>query len=381
MFNSHNMKEYREKTMGRRMKKTPSNHKESLPAVRRSTLPQQTFTSINVGVSGKYFCSRSIFIASLLLVLSAGGFPRSSRNDSCSCRSYSEALATTFYSQGLRRTHSTLMSRGFVRGGSSSIFSSGKEDTAEDDVNLENNILVSNTNKNMVGNTTPMKNNSRNGSTVASATTSAAANSSNIKANGTTKMATNISIQKNGVEKLNSLGDQEEKDMNYVGGKVSRNNKGRALTRETPVDCRLVEADQHIATKHVAETNLPTDIGHFRLRAYRVEEKMQELLQNEHFGTEPCVIYATHKPPFGQEAVPVRIHDQCFTSEVFRSQRYVCRVSLECSNVYVCVWLCLCVHLHMCRIASLFFLTMAFVLCICLFDLKHIYVDATARNS
>jgi hypothetical protein len=42
--------------------KTPSNHKDSLPAVRGSMIPQKTVTSISVDVRSKYFCSRSIFI-------------------------------------------------------------------------------------------------------------------------------------------------------------------------------------------------------------------------------------------------------------------------------------------------------------------------------
>ena len=85
----------------------------------------------------------------------------------------------------------------------------------------------------------------------------------------------------------------------------------------------------------VAETNLPTYIGHFRLRAYRVEEFEQALSEpnplgpGAGLGPEPCVIFASDKPPFGNKggerggakAVPVRIHDQCFTSEVFRSRR------------------------------------------------------------
>jgi hypothetical protein len=218
------------------------------------------------------------------------------------------------------------MSRGFVRGGSSSIFSSSKEDTAEDDVNLEN-VLVSNnnTNKNMVGNTS--MNHNKNGSTStvpsATATTTTSSSSSNVKVNGTSKIPTNISIEKNGYAKLKK--DSEEEIENI--------NQDSAGQGKIPLDSCMVEADQHIPTKHVAETNLPTDIGHFRLRAYRVEEKMQELLQNEHFGTEPCVIYATDKPPFGQVGVPVRIHDQCFTSEVFRSQRYV-------PYPFVCLFVC-----------------------------------------
>ena len=72
--------------------------------------------------------------------------------------------------------------------------------------------------------------------------------------------------------------------------------------------------------EYVAETKLPTDVGQFQLRAYRIP--------GAPLGQEPCVIYSRDKPPFGNDGklaqnVPVRIHDQCLTSEVFRSQRYV----------------------------------------------------------
>ncbi len=94
-------------------------------------------------------------------------------------------------------------------------------------------------------------------------------------------------------------------------------------------------ADGFIPATYVAETNLPTDIGHFRIRAYRIDEfeaRMSELNPlgaSSGLGSEPCVIYCTDKPPFGSKGgelggakeVPVRIHDQCFTSEVFRSRR------------------------------------------------------------
>lgn len=71
----------------------------------------------------------------------------------------------------------------------------------------------------------------------------------------------------------------------------------------------------------IAETNLPTDVGQYRLRAYRTQQP-----SNKFSGNEPCVIYSADKPPFGtaeelREDIPVRIHDQCLTSEVFRSQR------------------------------------------------------------
>lgn len=67
------------------------------------------------------------------------------------------------------------------------------------------------------------------------------------------------------------------------------------------------------AVEFVAETKLPTDIGQFQLRAYRVKDGKNDL--------EPCVIYSPSKPPTGGQVVPIRIHDQCITSEVFRSQR------------------------------------------------------------
>ncbi|KAL7576721.1 hypothetical protein ACA910_005642 [Epithemia clementina (nom. ined.)] len=76
---------------------------------------------------------------------------------------------------------------------------------------------------------------------------------------------------------------------------------------------------------YVAETELPSDYGQFRLRAYRVP--------GEPIGKEPCVIYARDKPPMGlngtpSQSVPVRIHDQCITSEVFGSRRCDCKEQL-----------------------------------------------------
>jgi hypothetical protein len=72
----------------------------------------------------------------------------------------------------------------------------------------------------------------------------------------------------------------------------------------------------------IAETDLPTALGSFRMRAYRVTDNPV---------LEPCVIYASDKPCFPDSgddttdaAIPMRIHDQCITSEVFGSLRYEC---------------------------------------------------------
>jgi GTP cyclohydrolase II len=101
-----------------------------------------------------------------------------------------------------------------------------------------------------------------------------------------------------------------------ANGSTSKNRKKNGASRRQITEDLL--KDVVTAAEYVAETKLPTDIGQFQLRAYRVP--------GAPMGQEPCVIYSRDKPPFGNStafarSVPVRIHDQCLTSEVFRSQR------------------------------------------------------------
>lgn len=100
------------------------------------------------------------------------------------------------------------------------------------------------------------------------------------------------------------------------------NSKGSNANSNANANANSCPVDQSVDAEFVAETNLPTDVGAFRLRAYRIPQS-----DNAFVGTEPCVIYASDKPPFGvdggfAQGVPIRVHDQCLTSEVFRSQRY-----------------------------------------------------------
>lgn len=107
-----------------------------------------------------------------------------------------------------------------------------------------------------------------------------------------------------------------QKTFNSNGGPHQQRPKNGASRRQIAED---LLKDVVTAAEYVAETKLPTDIGQFQLRAYRVP--------GAPMGQEPCVIYSRDHPPFGRSAtqlarsVPVRIHDQCLTSEVFRSQR------------------------------------------------------------
>lgn len=93
--------------------------------------------------------------------------------------------------------------------------------------------------------------------------------------------------------------------------------------------------DEPILAEFIAETALPTDVGQFRLRAYRTAFD-----GNEYTGREPSVIYAADKSPFGVDGnlrhdVPIRIHDQCLTSEVFGSRRCDCSQQLKMALKYV----------------------------------------------
>eukprot|EP00548_Thalassiothrix_antarctica_P011198 CAMPEP_0194160358 /NCGR_PEP_ID=MMETSP0152-20130528/78345_1 /TAXON_ID=1049557 /ORGANISM="Thalassiothrix antarctica, Strain L6-D1" /LENGTH=276 /DNA_ID=CAMNT_0038870035 /DNA_START=331 /DNA_END=1157 /DNA_ORIENTATION=- len=93
------------------------------------------------------------------------------------------------------------------------------------------------------------------------------------------------------------------------------------------------DEDPFVTSEFVAETNLPTDLGLFRMRAYR--HSKQSLFS----GNEPCVIYSPHHPIMGVLAeknnVNIRVHDQCVTSEVFGSQRCDCRDQLRMAMKFI----------------------------------------------
>jgi len=99
--------------------------------------------------------------------------------------------------------------------------------------------------------------------------------------------------------------------------------------------------NKHYPCNYVAECDLPTDIGSFRLRSYRITDNLGEVgggaQKNKWLGTEPCLIYSADKPLRGCDGtkVPIRIHDQCFTSEVFRSRRCDCKEQLVMALQYI----------------------------------------------
>ena len=72
-------------------------------------------------------------------------------------------------------------------------------------------------------------------------------------------------------------------------------------------------------TKFIAECLMPTTYGDYKLRSYTHNSKKRSV--------DPIVLIAGDVR--GKENVLVRVHDQCFTSEVFGSMRCDCREQLQ----------------------------------------------------
>ncbi|GLC37629.1 hypothetical protein PLESTB_001666300 [Pleodorina starrii] len=79
--------------------------------------------------------------------------------------------------------------------------------------------------------------------------------------------------------------------------------------------------EEQVVTKFIAETLLPTRHGKFRLRGYK------HSIDGGATFTEPTAIIAGRVE--GQENVPLRVHDACFTSEVLGSLKCDCAEQLE----------------------------------------------------
>ena len=97
--------------------------------------------------------------------------------------------------------------------------------------------------------------------------------------------------------------------------------KSGSLSNVPPHDTNAVcsyPPEEH-QTLFVAECELPTKLGRFRMRSYRYTSDTQYL--------EPVVLINGNVA--GKKDVLVRVHDQCFTSEVLGSLRCDCREQLE----------------------------------------------------
>lgn len=111
-------------------------------------------------------------------------------------------------------------------------------------------------------------------------------------------------IKSENAEPLNTLPIDDEDD--YV---------------QSPVDSFSQTASTNHVTKFVAECEMPTDIGCFKMRSYNYHSSRIKL--------EPVVVI--YGDIIGKENVLVRVHDQCLTSEVFGSMRCDCREQLKIS--------------------------------------------------
>ena len=77
-------------------------------------------------------------------------------------------------------------------------------------------------------------------------------------------------------------------------------------------------------TEFVTETKLPTEHGDIRFRAYRTTGSESEI--------EPIVIVSGNIGQQSSTGVPLSVHDQCVTSEVFGSLKCDCRKTVGASS-------------------------------------------------
>eukprot|EP00638_Chattonella_subsalsa_P000718 CAMPEP_0117751264 /NCGR_PEP_ID=MMETSP0947-20121206/10867_1 /TAXON_ID=44440 /ORGANISM="Chattonella subsalsa, Strain CCMP2191" /LENGTH=519 /DNA_ID=CAMNT_0005569603 /DNA_START=569 /DNA_END=2128 /DNA_ORIENTATION=+ len=115
------------------------------------------------------------------------------------------------------------------------------------------------------------------------------------------------------------------------GGAIALNTSSGAFV---PPTASLRESSGH--TEYVGKCELPTKSGSFILHSYRYSPS-QELLEADPCAgpLEPVVLVAGDLSKFEGRNVPVRIHDQCLTSEVLGSQRCDCKEQLELAKDYI----------------------------------------------
>lgn len=90
--------------------------------------------------------------------------------------------------------------------------------------------------------------------------------------------------------------------------------KGSSFAESVPTETNIEST-----TRYVAECEMPTKFGHFRMRSYVYSSPRLQL--------EPIAVICGDVKD--KENVLVRVHDQCFTSEVFGSLRCDCREQLQ----------------------------------------------------
>lgn len=89
----------------------------------------------------------------------------------------------------------------------------------------------------------------------------------------------------------------------------------------------------HTPLQFIAETNLPTTHGLLKMRAYR----------NVDTGHEPIAVLWG---PIDTESVVLRVHDACFTSEVFGSIKCDCKDQLDAAIEYIKKYNGVIIYLH-----------------------------------
>jgi len=156
---------------------------------------------------------------------------------------------------------------------------------------------------------------------------------------GSSHGALETSLHKNDIHEKKQNNNRQHKRWRGPVGTSRVNNVASSMLDEQRGAVENIATNSQHNTQYVAECLLPTIWGNFKLRSYRYSSRMKEL--------EPIVIisgdvrgslliyfsqlhiHSLIHSFIGKSDVLVRVHDQCFTSEVFGSKRCDCREQLE----------------------------------------------------
>jgi GTP cyclohydrolase II len=145
---------------------------------------------------------------------------------------------------------------------------------------------------------------------------------------GNKKKATR-SFSTGSINNLSPLGGMKRSSSSYL----------RVQLAALPTSDMFNDSADHIdgRTDFIAECKLPTEKGDFRLRSYRYKGAKLVLRNGERvlewIEMEPVVV--VHGDLKGKKNVVVRVHDQCFTSEVLGSQRCDCKEQLDMALMHI----------------------------------------------
>uniref|UniRef100_A0A0G4G8S0 GTP cyclohydrolase II n=1 Tax=Chromera velia CCMP2878 TaxID=1169474 RepID=A0A0G4G8S0_9ALVE len=122
------------------------------------------------------------------------------------------------------------------------------------------------------------------------------------------------------------MAEKMGKQTRVAAGRGPQSRALSAVTAKSAAASHPRHLDPVCVTHFVAECDMPTARGEFRMRGYKHVDSR---------GRASDIVVMVSGNLAGREAVPFRVHDQCMTSEVFGSRRCDCKEQLDLALDFV----------------------------------------------